>query len=752
MIILLQPTLSSAAVHPSLFFDASDVPALRATSITTHSEIWTTMKTYVDSQLGSEPLSEIEVREYGSEMVYRNYGDRIIPFAFAYVITADPIYAELAKTWILGVCAYEHWGLNEEKMDVDLSAAHLLKGVSIGYDWVFGEFTHEEQEFIRNKLTVQANRMFAATTGPNRIYWTKAYRSNHNWVNNTGLGLASIVLSGEIPDAEVWLQHTIDNFTNVLSAFEGVDGSYSEGVFYWNYATKHLIMFLHALRRNTGQDLFDHPWLKAAARWRIYTALPNLREALNIADSHAELNGHVALLRMLAAEYRDGYAQWLAGQFIPITSRSVRAKAAPLEYIYYDPSILPVSPKNLTPSALFSDWGVAIMRTGWGFNDIYLTLKCGAPGGRYGFEQAKLGVPEVGDLNPGHDHPDQNSFTLFAFGTHLATDTGYQVPKWTSDHNTFIIDGHGQVGEGYKWFQYRHPEFYESDGEITEFSTTPGFDFVKGAGARPYPDFLRIERFDRNVLFVKPDFVVMIDSLASPDIHRYEYLLRNLNGAFHLEGRWLLGTVGIRRLATWIGEPEEFTVLIDSEQAPPQEPLGIYHTAHISPAIDMAETRFTTLHFPQHTEDSLPQIRMFHEKGAAAILVQSPQMLDRVFLAPRQGNWKVGHYRFDAIISVVRLTVDRTSLRRTYILKGSQLFKRREPEWVLLLKTERPHSTVDVEYAGTRLYVTYIADITSPSPGDDITIYAPKITQVILNDSMVPFIRDGDYITTRPQQ
>ena len=55
------------------------------------------------------------------------------------------------------------------------------------------------------------------------------------------------------------------------------------------------------------------------------------------------------------------------------------------------------------------------------------------------------------DPGGGHVHPDANHFVLFGGGQWLMRDDGYQ-PKWTGQHNTLLVNGHGQLGEGAEWF------------------------------------------------------------------------------------------------------------------------------------------------------------------------------------------------------------------------------------------------------------------------------------------------------------
>jgi hypothetical protein len=153
---------ASQTIHPSIGLSSPDLPQLRAKATTSHQEIWLKIKAYADSQMGTVPPSESELPQVNSSIPWRNYGNRVIPFAFSYLITGDTSYSELAKAWILGMCEWSYWGPKFQN-DGDIGAAHILYGVSIGYDWLYDQLTEEERSFIREKVAYQANILWHKT-------------------------------------------------------------------------------------------------------------------------------------------------------------------------------------------------------------------------------------------------------------------------------------------------------------------------------------------------------------------------------------------------------------------------------------------------------------------------------------------------------------------------------------------------------------------------------------------------------------
>jgi hypothetical protein len=125
----------------------------------------------------------------------------------------------------------------------------------------------------------------------------------------------------------------------------------------------------------------------------------------------------------------------------------------------------------------------------------------------------------------GHQHPDQNSFVIHAYGEKLAIDGGYYdwwgsphfdaYSMTTLAHNTLLVDGAGQA--------VRKPG---ADGRIAHYFDCPGYGYTIGDASAPEIYQGRLSRFDRRILFIKPGFVVIHDSAASAEgAARFDWML-----------------------------------------------------------------------------------------------------------------------------------------------------------------------------------------------------------------------------------
>lgn len=167
-------------------------------------------------------------------------------------------------------------------------------------------------------------------------------------------------------------------------------------------------------------------------------------------------------------------------------------------------------------SACFPYAGWAVMRSGWGPEDLYLHY-------------------EYGPYGAGHQHEDKLSLLVHAHGRRLLTEGGiyaYDTSQWrryvlsTRAHNTIMVDGLEQRRAGLR------ETYVTAEPLPNRWLTTPQFDFAEGWFDEGYgPDRNRTVTHRRAVLFVKPEYWLVIDRLTPSDdaVHRYEAI-------FHFDG------------------------------------------------------------------------------------------------------------------------------------------------------------------------------------------------------------------------
>ena len=154
-------------------------------------------------------------------------------------------------------------------------------------------------------------------------------------------------------------------------------------------------------------------------------------------------------------------------------------------------------------------------RTDWSGDESLVVFKCGPPLGHQAASEFRY------DPGGGHVHPDANHFVLFAEGEWLIRDDGYRA-KATSQHNTLLVDGHGQLGEGAQWYDATPALLSGSRPSIVHAQSTPEFDHFAGDATQAYVPELGLTRYVRHVLFLKPDVLLIIDDIALDKPHALE--------------------------------------------------------------------------------------------------------------------------------------------------------------------------------------------------------------------------------------
>ena len=228
----------------------------------------------------------------------------------------------------------------------------------------------------------------------------------------------------------------------------GTDGASHEGVGYWGYSDEFMLKYWHLAGDSFG-DVPSSPWWNFRAFYRLYLSLPqaawsNTDTIVDIADCPlTDWHGPDYLLRRLAALNRDPYAQFLCGELdrAGLTTSNARW----LNLFWHDPSVAEEPSTNLPTIRYFPDMGIVSSRSAWDGNESLLVFKCGPPLGQAAVNKFN------DDAGTGHVHPDANHFVLFGCGEWLVPDDGYAY-KWTNQHNTLLVDGVGQLGEGAEWF------------------------------------------------------------------------------------------------------------------------------------------------------------------------------------------------------------------------------------------------------------------------------------------------------------
>lgn len=513
-------------IHPRLYLDTTRIGELRQAIRTTHASMWNELRELADGAVRRGPPAYRERDSYsGEEQLWqRDVGNTLPALAMAWVLSGEPQYLDAARQWALASCGYQTWGLGRTD-GLDLAAGHQLFGLGLVYDWCYADLGDDARRTIRETLESRASAMFeAAATG--QAWWRQSYLQNHLWVNAAGLAVAGLALFDEVEDAGMWVGLALAKFQRTMAAL-GSDGASHEGVGYWEYGVEYLMKFMDLARARLGVNLYDHDWWRNTASYSQYLSLP--RNAwtrgnciVDLADCpRGHWYGPDYLLRGLAREFRDGHAQWLAQQ---VDDADVPSPGAPwLNLVWFDPAVPATPPQSLPTLRHFDDMGIVSARSDWSGNESQVVFKCGPCIGHRAVEEFSY------DPGSGHVHPDANHFVVFGAGQWLVRDDGYRA-KWTGQHNTLLVDGRGQLGEGKQWFQGAQALAVKARPRILRASSSPALDHMSGDATEAYPRELGLRRHVRHLVFMKPDVLLVCDEVVVDHP-------RLLELRFHPEGR-----------------------------------------------------------------------------------------------------------------------------------------------------------------------------------------------------------------------
>lgn len=502
---------------------------------------------------------------------------RLQSFLFAYEITGDDAYFAAAREIVLHLCAWEgiwtdpSYGGGKPCLDT----GHASIWVSIFYDWCRDRLTPEEAQTVRTAL---AEKALAPIDG---MIDSVAPYHNFTAVIANGLGFGAVALLGEDERAAGWLDHAIARMRLNLDA-QGTDGGALEGPMYGTYAANQHADFLWLLGGlDRARELAEHPYLASLPRYCIALLDPGSNQQPCFGDGGPTV-GFVNLARVLALQ-GSGEAAWYCNRTGGLTLDTVR------QFLSVDPARIRVGEPPADPSGCYRSIGYATLRDGYNPAAALLAFKCGPP-----------------EANVGHNHYDQGSFMLSYGGEWIGWDPGYRSyfnpPKrrytvGTLGHSSVVLD----LDDAYLASQdvkaVGHDQIRLNGGQIREFRTGQAVDYVRGEIALAYnpDDRVVLDRFDREILFLKPRVFVIRDDLRAPEPHAYSVLLHGADDAQFATSPGRTSLEGTRAaLDAWFFGPGE--PVLRTGRYPAAEEFGPWLAAT---TLKVAEAELLTVLIPR---------------------------------------------------------------------------------------------------------------------------------------------------------
>ena len=356
---------------------------------------------------------------------------RVAALALAYNIFGDEKYAQRGYAELDAACHFKDWNPSHF-----LDTAEMSTGFALGYDWLYHWMDDAQRAFIRQNMIEKGFKQvmedFEDKPRTRTYKWYQDYPGD-NWklVCTGSMSMAALAFGDEEDargiSADVLNYTYREAYSFVRRAYSAKDGTYSEGLGYWDYATYYLGLHSSALRSAAGTDygLADFDGLRKSVNFVRYMS-SNTSKSFSFGDDGDSRDTGWAVLLWLGEYYQDYGISAIRMKKIPDDSFNY------LDLLWIDEDKTPASAAD-SPT----DWGEvgaanASFRNTWNESGIIAALHAGINNYKY------------------HGHYDLGSFYLESNGARFFTDLGnenyelenrqYSYRIRAEGHNTLVIN------------------------------------------------------------------------------------------------------------------------------------------------------------------------------------------------------------------------------------------------------------------------------------------------------------------------
>lgn len=444
-----------------------------------------------------EPMSGSENANYEDTVAEQK---RTLAAAFAYAVTHDPRYGADAARRMLAQARWSPNGPTSYKKN-DMANRNVAWTLALAYDWAHDALQPSQRSTVLAAIKARTQPMFEDVTTRLAGY---PYDSHANITLSIVAAIGALMV-GDIPEADRWVREAVPLAVVWTSPWGWKDGGFANGTAQLFWDTGSHLPAWYVLRNAAGVDLAKKEWVRNLMRFMAYFVPPGAPSGV-FGDGHElelrEVWGRVAKATArfapnpLGLWYAGSMGGGDAGRIELMVSPRLATEAAEL-------------PRDTPDSAFFPSVGWVAMHSR--LDDPMRT-------------SVYFKSSPYGSYN--HGHGDQNSFVIHHRGERLAMASGYydgyQTAHWkewykqTRAANAITFDG-GQ-GQGFNGKQF--------SGEVTRFESGRGYDIATGRAEKAYAG--QLTRAQRSIVYLRPNLVLVHDSLASKTPRTWEWNIHAL--------------------------------------------------------------------------------------------------------------------------------------------------------------------------------------------------------------------------------
>ena len=466
---------------------------------------------------GIGPAMPGQLRPY-IEMV-QNYADAVAYNALDYRLSGNESALTAARKALATMAAWETWvppRFKSHGLYTYYEVGVITQRAAFGYDLIADKLTSQEKENAAGAFWKQA--IFPVVE--EYFTYNRDPIAASNWMANSvgGAIAAAVATAGDTP---LWKEREAPALAKLEFAYEELlqgllpgDGSEAEPYGYENFAMQGISWSMSSLRAlgihpHGTERMIQSFW------WPYYTTVkPGMQ--LDTGD----FNGHLTGLPGFAwgAEFSgipELRALYDSGTQLDLTKTANAGENGHMleEQLNAIDTVCCSGPAPAftppPPSRVFPLRGSAVLRSGWDHNDTVISMRVG---------------PWFN-----HEHHDEGSFQVAAFGNKLIDEAGYgsyYIDPHYSDyftqaagHNTVLVDGDPFSQTAFApryWAAFKYPHFSAQ-------LLSSDFDYLAADLTSAYDG--KLQSYQRQFVFLKPDILIVHDDVRAPEKHAFTWLL-----------------------------------------------------------------------------------------------------------------------------------------------------------------------------------------------------------------------------------
>ncbi|KAI7809387.1 dermatan-sulfate epimerase-like protein [Triplophysa rosa] len=534
----------SAHLHPKLYFDQNEVHLMKKRAGTTHGHIFTVIHNAVSTMLSNAAVYQPpENHEDFGKKWNEIYGNNLPPLALYCLLQPnDAAASQFLIEYMDRMVKYPDWMVSSAPND-EVPVAHSLTGFATAYDFIYPFLDTQRRFRYLKKIRSVTEELFELSKHRG---WGRQFLQNHQTTNILAILIGALV-AGEHNDpvTMIWKQVSVNYMEKTMFLLSHiVDGSLDEGVAYGSYTAKSITQYVYLALRHFQIDNTQNNWLRMHFMFYYATLLPGFQRTVGIADSNYNwfYGPESQLVFLDTYVLRNGSGNWLAQQIRkhrpkdgPMTqSAAQRWATLHTEYIWYEPELTPQPPADFNKANMhiFSNWGVVTYGAGLprAQGNTFVSFKSGKLGGRAVYDivhaQPYSWVDGWMNFNPGHEHPDQNSFTFAPNGQVFVSEALYG-PKYSHLNNVLVFapsptsqcnqPWEGQLGECSKWLRWGEKEVGDTEGEVIAASKHVDMLFVSGESVSAYSSAMKLKSVYRALVLLNSQTLLVVDHVEKQE-------------------------------------------------------------------------------------------------------------------------------------------------------------------------------------------------------------------------------------------